>query len=101
MPIRKITQAAKPFFCSILLVLLASVAAEACPTCKQAVAENGGDTVTGFFWSICFMMAMPFTIFFVVSMLMFSQFRKAGRIENRYSPEIAAKLGIPTAPSRG
>ncbi len=98
---RKIIPATKPFVYALLFVLLATVAVEACPTCKQAVAENGGDTVAGFFWSICFMMAMPFTIFFVVSMLMFSQFRKAGRIENRYSPEIAAKLGIPTTPTRG
>ena len=84
----------------MLIGLMVTMTAEACPTCKQAVAENGGDTVTGFFWSICFMMAMPFTIFFVGSMLMFSQFRKAGRIENRYSPEIAAKLGVGHAQPR-
>ena len=88
------TKAIRTFACSFLIVLLATVAAEACPTCKQAVAENGGNTVSGFFWSICFMMAMPFTIFFVVSMMMLSHFRKAGYIENRYSPAIAAKLGI-------
>ncbi|MCA9215498.1 MAG: hypothetical protein KDB27_20680 [Planctomycetales bacterium] len=68
--------------------------ANACPTCKQAVAENGGDTVTAYFWSICFMMSMPFLIFTVVFFLMIGQFRKAGRIENRYSPGIAAKLGV-------
>ena len=38
----------------------------ACPTCKQALAENGQSQdglVRGYFWSILFMMSMPFLIF--------------------------------------
>ena len=38
----------------------------ACPTCKQAIAENGQSQeglVRGYFWSIIFMMSMPFLIF--------------------------------------
>ena len=37
-----------------------------CPTCKQAIAENGQSQeglVRGYFWSIIFMMSMPFLIF--------------------------------------
>jgi hypothetical protein len=47
-----------------LLLILASLA-DACPTCKQAVTEGGNheSTVQGYFWSIIFMMSMPFLIF--------------------------------------
>ena len=38
----------------------------ACPTCKEAISENGQSQeglVRGYFWSIIFMMSMPFLIF--------------------------------------
>ena len=37
---------------------------EACPTCKDGIAEGGnsGDLVSGYGWSIVFMMSMPFLI---------------------------------------
>lgn len=88
--------------CIALLILFSiAVPAEACPTCKEAVAENGSNMVRGYFWSICFMMSMPFLIFTAVSTLMFSRFRKAGAIDQRYSPEVAAKLGIASASGQG
>ena len=46
-----------------LSLWLASSAA-ACPSCKAALAnqQGQGDLVTGFFWSILFMMSMPFAL---------------------------------------
>tara|TARA_Y100001960_G_C13976906_1_gene495618 strand:+ start:173 stop:499 length:327 start_codon:yes stop_codon:yes gene_type:complete len=49
-----------------LLVLVTTAPLMACPTCKQALAENGQSQdglVRGYFWSILFMMSMPFMIF--------------------------------------
>jgi len=48
---------------AILLLLAASVAS-GCPTCKNALDsdESGGDVVRGYFWSILFMMSMPFAV---------------------------------------
>jgi hypothetical protein len=46
------------------LLLAAPGPAEACPSCKAALAsqEGGGNLVQGFFWSIVFMMSMPFLL---------------------------------------
>ncbi len=48
------------------LVLLLANGAWACPNCKEAIAaQPGGDgshTREGFFWSILFMMGMPFLL---------------------------------------
>lgn len=92
--ILRIFKNSKPFVRCIMVALVVVASAEACPTCKQAVAENGGDTVRGFFWSICFMMSMPFLIFTTVSVLLYNQFRKAGNVNDRYSTQIASKLGV-------
>jgi len=51
----------------------------ACPTCKQALAENGQSQdglVRGYFWSILFMMSMPFLIFCGLGYYFGSQVRK-------------------------
>lgn len=52
------------------LVLLACFCltseAHACPTCKEAIAGGGDETanmVTGYFWSIIFMLSVPAMIF--------------------------------------
>ena len=52
----------------------------ACPTCKEAVAENGqsqAGLVRGYFWSILFMMSMPFLIFCGLGYYFGWQVRKA------------------------
>ena len=43
-------------------VLLFAGPASACPGCKQALSADGGNMVSGFFWSILFMMSMPFVL---------------------------------------
>ena len=51
----------------------------ACPTCRQALAENGQSQdglVQGYFWSILFMMSMPFLIFSGLAYYFGCQFRK-------------------------
>jgi uncharacterized paraquat-inducible protein A len=48
----------------VLVLLIASVAA-ACPTCKDGLAQNdpqGESLARGYYYSILFMMAMPFAI---------------------------------------
>lgn len=35
----------------------------ACPTCKDGLAQDQTNMVQGYFWSILFMMSMPFLIF--------------------------------------
>jgi hypothetical protein len=69
----------------LLLVLVAAVlvlpqTTQACPSCKAALASqqaNGSDLVSGFFWSILFMMSMPFALVGSFSGYMYWQVRKA------------------------
>lgn len=74
--------------CRVLAILLVAgivslivvQPALACPTCKEAIAENGQSQeglVRGYFWSIVFMMSMPFLIFGGLSYYFGWQVRKA------------------------
>jgi hypothetical protein len=45
-----------------LLTLGSATAAEACPSCQQALANGQGDLARGIYYSVLFMMAMPFAI---------------------------------------
>lgn len=54
--------------------------ATACPTCKVALASHdpaAGDIVRGYFWSILFMMSMPFMILGSFSGYMYLEVRRA------------------------
>ena len=46
---------------SVLLGFCESV--DACPTCKDAMHQEHSGVATGYYWSILFMMSMPFIIF--------------------------------------
>lgn len=53
------------FTVAICIVLVVVQIADACPTCKDGLAENDPQQaalVRGYFYSILFMMAMPFVI---------------------------------------
>ena len=63
----------------IVFVLLMWGVSQACPTCKEGVAENGGNLVRGYFWSILFMMSMPFLIVGGLSSLFYLDVRRARR----------------------
>ncbi len=52
-------------FAPVLLCVVFCTVATACPTCKEALAEGdlaGQKMAEGFFYSILFMMSMPFAI---------------------------------------
>jgi hypothetical protein len=62
-----------------LVLLIASVAA-ACPTCKEGLAQNdpqGQSLAAGYYYSILFMMAMPFAILGTFGSLAYLSIRRA------------------------
>jgi hypothetical protein len=62
-----------------LVLLIASVAA-ACPTCKEGLAQNdphGQSIAAGYYYSILFMMAMPFAILGTFGSLAYFSVRRA------------------------
>jgi len=65
---------------AVLATLLLPQLAAACPSCKAALASQDpsqGDIVSGYFWSILFMMSMPFTILGSFSGYMYLAVRRA------------------------
>ena len=62
-----------------LVFMLATVAA-ACPNCKEALAQNdpqGESIAAGYYYSILFMMAMPFAILGTFGSLAYLSIRRA------------------------
>jgi hypothetical protein len=70
------------FLLAVLVLAAVPAAAEACPMCKAALAnkDGGGDLVSGFFYSILFMLSMPFAILGVFSGLMYREVRRARKL---------------------
>jgi len=65
----------------ILVCLIASVAG-ACPTCKDGLAQvdpHGQSIAAGYYYSILFMMAMPFTILGTFGSIAYISIRRAAR----------------------
>ena len=50
---------------TVVFMVLVAQALSACPTCKDGMAQDPAriNMVRGYFWSILFMMSMPFLIF--------------------------------------
>lgn len=46
----------------LVVVLGSTSVASACPSCQQALASGQGDLARGIYYSVLFMMAMPFAI---------------------------------------
>lgn len=67
-------------FC-IVVVCVFSQLAEACPTCKESLSQNDAQMVRGYFWSIMFMMAMPFSILTAMSTYFYMLIRKARKLK--------------------
>ncbi len=62
-----------------LLLLLASVAA-ACPTCKEGLAQNdpqGRAIAAGYYYSILFMMSMPYLVLGTLASVAYYAIRRA------------------------
>ena len=70
-----------PKILSAGLIVAAFLATDAlgCPNCKDALANDPAATalVQGYFWSILFMLAMPFTIFVGMSTYFYLLVRRA------------------------
>jgi heme/copper-type cytochrome/quinol oxidase subunit 2 len=65
---------------ALWLVAAASSWAAACPTCKDALAQHDpehANLVRGYFWSILFMMSMPFLILGGLSAYLYFEVRRA------------------------
>lgn len=80
-----------PFFCALALVLLFAATAHACPNCKEALAANDpqhSGVVKGYFYSILFMMSMPFAFLGCFSAYMYRQVLRA-RAERTSREEIS------------
>jgi heme/copper-type cytochrome/quinol oxidase subunit 2 len=62
----------------------APAAAEACPTCKDAIAQNDPkhqQMVKGYFYSILFMMSMPFVVLGTFGSMAYFSIKRARRVE--------------------
>ena len=70
----------------VLVCLIASVAG-ACPTCKEGLAQtdpHGESIAAGYYYSILFMMAMPFAILGTFGGLAYFSIRRA-RLQQEHS----------------
>ena len=85
-------------FCA---VALAVNCASACPTCKDALGSHDashGDIVSGYFWSILFMLSMPPAIIAGLGSVFYWEVRKA-RNTRVSGPSPGAANAAPTTPA--
>lgn len=69
-----------PCCLAIGLVAILHSAAWACPTCKDSIAQSDPSqsaVARGYYWSILFMMAMPFTLLSALGGYFYWEIRKA------------------------
>ncbi|MCH8840888.1 MAG: hypothetical protein IH831_09500 [Planctomycetes bacterium] len=76
----------RPIAALLVLVAVLCLASDAwaCPTCKDGLAENDPSSqamVAGYFYSILFMMAMPFVIIGTFGSFAYLSVRKARQAE--------------------
>lgn len=70
---------------ALLLALIGSGVVHACPTCKEGLNEDGANLVRGYFWSIMFMMSMPFVILGGLSTMFYLDVRRARRRQQQHA----------------
>ncbi len=70
---------------AMLLCVLLADSLQACPTCKESLSENNKEMIQGYFWSIMFMMAMPFSILTGISTYFYLLVRKNRKTGGRSS----------------
>lgn len=84
------------------LLLGLAATAQACPGCKEALASSEGaqgDIVSGYFWSILFMMSMPFVILGTFGIVVYRAMKKAQAAENRSAASAKQSQLSPSAVS--
>ena len=92
-------------FAALMLLLALDGAAQACPTCGAGMADGGEAAqkmLNGWFWSIVFMMSMPFAIVTSLGGYMYWIVRKARRAQAGAAASIPAppRDAPPHAPPR-
>ncbi len=70
----------------------------ACPTCAEGVANdpNHANMVRGYFWSIIFMMSMPFLIFTGLCSYFYYEIRRARARQARGGPLVVDSVSLPS-----
>ena len=63
--------------------------AEACPTCKDGVAAQGSGLAEGFYWSILFMLGMPFSLASGWAFFIWRSLRRGAAVAN---PAVSVSL---------
>jgi uncharacterized membrane protein len=76
----KLLQRIRPFIVALALVAVLATVASACPTCKEGLDQNDPQhqsVAAGFYYSILFMMSMPYIVLGSFGYLAFLSIRKA------------------------
>lgn len=90
----------------VLCLVLSSIAA-ACPNCKEAMEKQDpthGGVVKGYFYSILFMMGTPYLVLGTFCAVMYYRVRKArraGQPRRRTPPSAAANIAPPPTANAG
>ncbi len=86
---------------ALLAVLSVASIASACPSCKAALGDSpeGQKVVRGYFLSICFMLAMPFTVFGGLSGYMYWLVRCARRDGQPGGPRLPLDVAAVPSPA--
>ncbi len=69
-----------PCLGAMAVVIVLSQVAAACPTCSDSIAQSDPSqsaAARGYYWSILFMMSMPFTLFAALVAYFYWEIRKA------------------------
>ena len=74
---KQLTRFARQWALCAIVIIIAGHVATACPTCKESLSANDPQMIRGYFWSIMFMMAMPFSILTAMSTYFYLLIRKA------------------------
>jgi hypothetical protein len=76
----KLLQRSRPLIVALALVAVLATVASACPTCKEGLDQNDPQhqsVAAGFYYSILFMMSMPYIVLGSFGYLAFLSIRKA------------------------
>jgi hypothetical protein len=79
---------------ALMLVFLIASVAGACPTCKEGLAQtdpHGESIAAGYYYSIIFMMAMPFAILGTFGSLAYLSIRRAAREQAAEAVNVAGQ----------
>src|SRR5882757_11293258 len=77
---RSCVRSVAPLMVALAMLLPTARSVSACPTCSEAAAANDPEhehMVKGYFYSILFMMGVPYTVFFSFAGYMYWEVKKA------------------------